>query len=95
MHASDGSSWGELNDVTNVTALEPNPGQQIIGFYGHSEFGSGFQGTLEFGILTLPDDVGDEVMEACYGMAELKNTDGNTGPASHTKSNRVTNLECG
>jgi hypothetical protein len=90
MHASDGSSWGELNEdggwggTISVTSLEPSPNERIIGFFGHSEYDGGFEGILEFGILTVPNDTSEEIVQLCYEMAELKNTDGNTGPVSNT-----------
>lgn len=49
--------------------LEPNDGEVIVGFYGHSRLGSGY--TTEFGILTAPTRV--ELPGVVYDMSELSN----------------------
>jgi hypothetical protein len=84
IHTSDGAKWGELNRRdgrdSSVETLKPDEGMKIIGFFGASDFGRGFDGIQEFGILTVQKDI--EVPEKIFDMAEFKNADGGIGPVS-------------
>ncbi|KAL0265009.1 hypothetical protein SLS55_000965 [Diplodia seriata] len=77
---ADGTVRGELNSDGNedcsdgVGVLEPGPDEHIVGFFGRSDWGRGFDGIHEFGIITAPRDV--DLPERVYEMDELKNTDG-------------------
>jgi hypothetical protein len=61
-------------------SLEPAQNERVIGFYGTNEWGQGFSGILQFGIITAPKDV--ELPMQIYDLAELKNTDGGHGDVS-------------
>lgn len=77
MHLSNQrTSAGELNhgDQSSIVRLEPGALEVIVGFYGKSEFG-GFNGVMEFGIITAPKNIGlDGLPDATFDLPELKNT---------------------
>lgn len=79
-HLSDGSAGGYLYEDSGKCELVPGEKERIVGFYGRSEWGCGFNGIQEFGIITVGRDV--ELPESVYDMVELKNTDGGNGPVS-------------
>ena len=51
-----------------------------MGLYGHSDWGHGWGGPHQFGIIIAPKEI--DLPDAVYDMPELKNIDGGTGPAS-------------
>lgn len=57
---------------------EPTESENIIGFYGRSDWGRGFSAIREFGIITAPKNV--ELPVSIYDLPELQNTDGGNGP---------------
>jgi hypothetical protein len=69
MTLSNGTRRGVLNstEVGEIKVLEPGPGEKIVGFYGTS-----FNYTQEFGIVTGPKDV--ELPAQTYDMYQLQNT---------------------
>lgn len=77
---ADGTVRGKLNESLShdqdveVVALEPGPGERIVGFFGRSDWERGVNGIREFGIVTAPKGV--ELPDSVYDVAELKNTDG-------------------
>lgn len=60
--------------------VEPTKSEKIIGFYGRSDWGRGFSGIQEFGIITAP--INAELPANIYDLPELQNTDGGNGPVS-------------
>ncbi|KAJ5463847.1 hypothetical protein N7475_006982 [Penicillium sp. IBT 31633x] len=79
MTLSNGVEWGHLNYYPNhgdgeesdeLVILEPEDGEVIVGFYGHSDSESGF--TYEFGILTAQEGV--ELPDHVYDMPEFNNS---------------------
>ncbi|KAH0285420.1 hypothetical protein M436DRAFT_85473 [Aureobasidium namibiae CBS 147.97] len=71
MTLSDGTKAGALNTYPSPTrnltkVLEAGPGQKIVGFYGTS-----WDYTQEFGIVTGPNDV--ELPPQTYDMPQLQN----------------------
>lgn len=68
---------------------EPTESERIIGFYGRSEWGRGFDGIEEFGIITAPKGV--ELPDSIYDLPELQNTDGGNGPVSVPNASRKVN----
>lgn len=69
---------GELNVNSDYEAdnirLEPERGEDVVGFYGRSGLRGG---VMEFGIITCASDVGmDGLPEAVFDMPELRNTIG-------------------
>lgn len=77
-HLSDGTSGGYLYSHSDAKILEPTESEKIIGFYGTSDWGCGFDGIQEFGIITAPKNV--ELPAIIYDLPELQNTDGGNGP---------------
>ncbi|KXH59780.1 metallopeptidase [Colletotrichum salicis] len=80
IHLSDGSSGGALTgygDVPETSTLEAQADERIVGFYGRSWWGSNFDGLVEFGIITAPEDF--ELPAVVYGIKELQNTEGGRG----------------
>lgn len=67
--------------ANNIT--EPAESEKIIGFYGTSDWGRGFNGIQEFGIITAPKNV--ELPAIIYDLPELQNTDGGNGPVSFSE----------
>jgi len=78
-HLSNGKQGGYLytDDQTENHSLAPAENEKIIGFYGRSDWGTGFCGVQEFGIITAPKDV--ELPMSIYDLEELQNTDGGNG----------------
>ncbi|KAF2198416.1 metallopeptidase [Delitschia confertaspora ATCC 74209] len=76
MRLSNGKTKGELNKESNeqISKLAPGPDEVIVGFFGKSD-NSGFGGVMEFGIITVPKDIGlDGLPDAVFDMPELRNT---------------------
>ncbi|KAH8677824.1 putative peptidase family-domain-containing protein [Xylariales sp. PMI_506] len=71
MTLDDGTEWGELNETEATDVLQPDDGEEIVGFYGVSDRPDGF--TFEFGIITAPK--GFQLPEICYEMPELQSRD--------------------
>ncbi|RDW77615.1 hypothetical protein BP6252_05668 [Coleophoma cylindrospora] len=82
---SDGTAGGHIPEST-CSALEASADERIVGFFGRSDWGSGFDGIQEFGILTAPRDV--EIPLSVYSMRELQNKDGGNGKRGHLKRKR-------
>ena len=76
-HLSNDTQGGHLYNPELARVLEPATDQKIIGFYGRSNWGLGFFGVKEFGIITAPKQA--ELPLVIYDMPELQNTDGGTG----------------
>lgn len=83
-HLSNGTSGGHLYNPKSARILEPAADHKIIGFYGRSDWGRGFDGINEFGIITAPNQV--ELPAAIYDLPELRNTDGGNGPVSFPRA---------
>jgi hypothetical protein len=89
MYLSDGTEAGELNTdsrKSNVVRLEPAKDEVIIGFFGKSER-DGFCGVDEFGIITVPREVGIMGLpEQVWDLSEVKNTAGLDGDDESQRS---------
>ncbi|CZR69422.1 related to jacalin-like lectin domain-containing protein [Phialocephala subalpina] len=83
-HMSNGTKGGYLYPSNPKHALEAAENERIIGFYGRSDWGRGWSGIEEFGIITAPKDV--ELPESIYDLPELQNTDGGNGPRSKLRN---------
>lgn len=83
-HLSNGTSGGHLYNPKSARILEPAADQKIIGFYGRSDWGRGFSGINEFGIITAPNQV--ELPSAIYDLPELHNSDGGNEPVSFPRA---------
>jgi hypothetical protein len=68
------------NSFIHLIVSEPAENEKIIGFYGRSEWGLGFDGIEEFGIITARRHA--PLPMAIYDLPELQNTDGGNGPVS-------------
>ncbi|EJD32777.1 hypothetical protein AURDEDRAFT_77464 [Auricularia subglabra TFB-10046 SS5] len=83
-HLANGTFGGDRDwderDKEFMEVLEAGPDERIVGFFGRSDWGRGFEGVQELGIITAPKNA--ELPDSVYDLPELKNTDGGLGPVS-------------